>query len=236
MPEDRVKFIEQWYRNFVSHTNEKDVLVEKIADLADGRNFESCLEIGLGLSPYFAKILAPRFTRYLIVEKRIIKEDMPEGVELANQDWEKVSLDEKFDVIIASHVIYYFQDKKKAIDKMFKYLNTGGAIFFVINGKTGDYGPLKSAFSKMVKEKYKFTYDELLEIIKGRSYREYTVPSTIKFKNFEDLYNTLKISFDAWPKEYKSLKSEMIKYLKSQLKGKKFIIDQKIIEVIKLSE
>lgn len=85
----------------------------------------------------------------------------------------------------------------------------------------------------MVAADYKFTYDESMDLLKGKRIREYTVPSTIKFKNFEDLYQTLKISFDAWPKEYKDLKSKIIKYFKKNIKGNKFIIDQKIIEVEK---
>lgn len=146
---DEVKFVIEWYKNLVSHTDEKSVLVEKISDLLEGHGFDSCLEIGLGLSPYFARILAPKFKEYIIVEKRLLNKEMPRGVKLINNDWEQVNLkSKKFDVIIASHVIYYFKDKKKSLDKIFEHLNLGGFAFIVVNGKSGDYGPLKLLFLK----------------------------------------------------------------------------------------
>ncbi len=231
---NQVKFVVEWYKNLVSHTDEKSVLVEKISNLLEGRGFDSCLEIGLGISPYFARILAPKFKEYIIVEKRLMKKEMPRGIKLINNDWEKVNLKlKKFDVIIASHVIYYFKNKKKSLDKILEHLNPDGFAFIVVNGKSGDYGPLKLAFSKLVAADYKFTYDESMDLLKGKRIREYTVPSTIKFKNFEDLYQTLKISFDEWPSEYKRLKGEIIDYLKENIKSNKFVIDQKIIEIEK---
>jgi SAM-dependent methyltransferase len=228
---ENVRFVDEWYRTFISHSDEKDILVNKISDLIDRKKFHSCLEIGLGISPYFAEILGKHFNKYLIVEKRLYNHALPNKIGLINEDWETVKLNQKFDVIIASHVIYYFKDKKIAIQKMFKMLNPGGVIFFVVNGKSADYGPMKIAFSKMTRQPYVFTYDELMDIIGSRSYREYTVPSTIKFDHMEELYDILKISFDAWPKEYLELKDQIIRYLRSQLGSRRFIIDQKIIEV-----
>ena len=45
-------------------------------------------------------------------------------------------------MIIASHVIYYFKDKKKAFEKIFSHLKEGGRDFFVVNGK--EYGPFEN--------------------------------------------------------------------------------------------
>jgi len=233
MPVDKVEFREDWYRKFVSSTNEKDILIDKISDLLAGRKTTSCLEIGLGISPYFAQKLSSKFQRYFIIEKRIITEKIPEGVALINADFEYSEMTRKFDVIIASHVIYYFADNEKVIKKIFSLLNPGGTVFFVVNGKTADYGPLKLAFSKLIGSKYIFTYDSLLKLLTGEKHREYTVPSTILFADYEDLFITLKLSFDTYPEEYESLKSRVIEYLKKQVKGNKFIIDQKIIEVMK---
>ncbi|MCH7568567.1 MAG: methyltransferase domain-containing protein [Nanoarchaeota archaeon] len=228
-----VKFNVKWYKKFIESTNEKDLLVSKISDLLEGKPQNSCLEIGLGISPYFAQKLSKNFKKYIIVEKRIIKDKLPEGVEMINDDWENIKLDNKFDVIIASHVIYYFNNKKAALEKMFNTLNEGGRIIFVINGKTSDYGPLKFAFGDMIRKKYIFTYDKLLKLLKGRKFREYTLPSTIKFSSFEDLFETLKLSFNSCPEEYEKLKGRIIKYLKENIKGQSFIIDQKLIEVKK---
>jgi len=231
MPLEKVEFNESWYVKFVSHTDEKDLLVDKIKTLLQGRKIESCLEIGLGISPYFANKLRDLFKRYVIIEKRLIKNKLPEGVELINADWEKTKIEEKFDVIIASHVIYYFNNKKESINKILKLLKPGGIAFFAVNGKTADYGPLKNAFAKMIKTPYIFTYDELMKLLGEKFTKEYTVPSTISFSTYEDLFETLKISFDQYPEEYQELKEQIIKYMRNNIKGNKFIIDQKIIEV-----
>jgi len=201
-----VEFNLNWYKRLLEGTNEKEVLVSKIASFLEGKPHESCLEVGLGISPYFAQHLSKYFKKYIIVEKRFIDEKLPEGVELINKDWEELEIDQKFDVIIASHVIYYFNDKKKAFEKMFSQLKEGGRIFFVVNGNESDYGPLKLAFSKLIGEDYNFTYDELKELLKEKKIREYTLPSTINFTSYEDLFEILRISFDAYPDEYEKLK------------------------------
>ena len=180
-----VEFVLDWYKKFIESTNEKDLLVSKVSDLLEGKPKNSCLEIGLGISPYFAEKLSKLFKKYLIVERRLFKEKLPQGVELIQEDWENIRLNEKFDLIIASHVIYYFKDQKKAIEKMFDSLTENGRIFFVVNGKSSDYGPLKYAFAKMIDSEYEFTYDNLISLLEGRKIREYTFPSVINFDSYE---------------------------------------------------
>ena len=136
------------------------------------------------------------------------------------------------DVIVASHVIYYFRNKKKALAKMLASLNKDGRIFFVVNGSTADYGPLKIAFSKILDIKYEFTYDELKKLLQGKNFKEYTLPSVINFKTYEELHEILKLSFDTYPEEYEELKPQIIEYFKKNVRGKKFVIDQKIFEVV----
>ena len=233
MPQTFVEFNVDWYRKFVESTNEKEILVSKISDLLDGKPQTSCLEIGLGIEPYFANQLASRFQNYTIIEKRVVQTILPPAVTLINKDWEDVVLREKYDVITASHVFYYFRNKKQAVAKMFKALTDNGRVIFVVNGKESDYGPLKFSFARMLGTTYTFTYDELIKLLKGKRVKEYTLPSAIHFQSYEGLYETLRLSFDSYPKEYEQLKDDVITYLKMNVRGNNFIIDQKIIEVEK---
>ena len=228
-----VKFNIKWYERLLKNTNEKEVLVNKIASLLEGKSHESCLEIGLGTSPYYARRLSKYFKKYVIIENRLIKTPIPKTAELINEDWEKSDFNDKFDVIIASHVIYYFKDKEKSIRKILQSLNNDGRAYFVVNGKEADYGPLKAIFSEFLGEKYVFTYDELMNLIKDSKFREYTIPSTIHFNSYDELFETLRITFDHYPKEYEKMKDKMIKYLENHIKGSSFNVDQKIIEVYK---
>ncbi|MBD3252607.1 methyltransferase domain-containing protein [Candidatus Pacearchaeota archaeon] len=228
-----VEFNPEWYEKFIQSTDEKKVIISKISDILKNKPCESCLEIGLGTYPFFAEILSKNFEKYVVVEKQKQDFRLPERVELINNDWESVDLEEKFDVIIASHVFYYFKNKKRAVEKMFSHLNEDGRIIFVVNGKTADYGPIKLAFAKMINKKYLFTYDEVYELIKNHKIREYTSPTEVNFDSFEDLFETLKLIFDNHEEEYKNNKEKLIDYFKRNLKAGKFVVDMKILEVTK---
>lgn len=231
--QNMVEFYEDWYKNLMSHSNEKDLLVTKIKDLLKGKVHNSCLEIGLGVYAYFAEKLSPLFERYIIVEKRPTNPILPKGVQILKGDWEDIEIEEEFDVILASHVIYYFSDIKVAVEKMFNKLKEGGRIYFVVNGKESDYGPVKLAFAEMIGIPYVFTYDTIHSILDGKKVREYTTQASLSFKDHEDLYDVLKLSFDMYPEEYKTNKGKVIEWLKQNVRGDKFFIDQKIIEVTK---
>ncbi len=228
-----VEFYEDWYKNLINHSNEKDLLVNKIKDLLKGKVDDSCLEIGLGVYAYFAENLSSLFNKYLIVEKRAVEATLPRGVHLINGDWESTKIEEKFDVILASHVIYYFKDTKAAVEKMFDSLKEGGRVYFVVNGRESDYGPIKLAFAEMISVPYVFTYDTLHKILEGRKVREYTTQASLSFVDYDELYDVLKLSFDMYPEEYKANKDNVIQWLEQNIKGDKFFIDQKIIEVTK---
>lgn len=227
MPLSHVSFMADWYDRLVSRTNEKMILPDAIQSLLPSPH-ASCLEIGLGTSPFFASKLGSLFSRYVIVEKEIDLDVVPEGIEFVKIDWESFETDERFDVIIASHVLYYFRDKKAAVEKMLEHLTENGRVLFVVNGKDGDYGPLKNAFSNLSGYPYVFTYDELTAILEGVPYEEVSVPSTVAFSSPEDLFETLRLSFDQYPEEYETHKSELLRYFKDTLPNGTFTINQKI--------
>lgn len=227
-----VEFNRDWYEKLISRSNEKGLLVQKISDLI-GSKKQNCLEIGLGTSAYFSEKLSGKFDKYTIIEKENFTGKLKPNTNFIQGDFEKHEFKEKFDIIIASHVIYYFEDLEETIKKMLNLLNDNGEIFFVVNGSESDYGLIKYAFSNMINESYKFTYDILKSHLKNQKVTEYTIASNLGFESYEDLYETLKLSFDLYPKEYIENKDKVINWLKENIKGDKFFIDQKIIKVTK---
>lgn len=228
-----VDFYKEWYDNLVAHSNEKGLLVGKISDLLKGKTHDSCLEIGLGTSAYFSEKLSEYFNEYYIVEKNEFNEQLKSNVKLIHADFEEYILDKQFDVIIASHVVYYFRDLPQTIEKMMLSLKEGGRVYFVVNGKESDYGPVKDAFAEIINMPYVFTYDILKSELKKYKVKEYTTQASLSFVSYEDLYDTLRLSFDLYPTEYQEQKDKVIEWLKSNIKGDRFFIDQKIIEVTK---
>lgn len=228
-----VEFNKDWYNNLIAHSNEKGLLVQKISDLLQGKTHDSCLEIGLGTSAYFSQKLAPYFRRYMIIEKEPFMDSLLENVKLIQEDFEEAEFNEKFDVIIASHVVYYFRDLSRTVEKILSLLKDGGRVYFVVNGKESDYGPIKNAFGEFIHQPYDFTYDILKNELNNYRSREYTTQASISFASYEDLYEALRLSFDLFPKEYQENKERVIQWLQNNVKGDRFFIDQKIIEVSK---
>ena len=228
-----VEFQEDWYDNLIAHSNEKALLVDKIAALLQGQPHESCLEIGLGTSAHFADNLSSFFKEYWIVEKNEFAGKLPGNVKLIHDDIETVAVNNKFDVAIASHVVYYFNDLPKTVEKIMGLLKEGGRAYFVVNGKTADYGPIKNAFSRFINTPYTFTYDILKNELNDYRVREYTAQASLSFTSYEDLFESMRLSFDLYPKEYEENKENVVNWLKENVMGDTFFIDQKIIEVSK---
>lgn len=228
-----VQFYEEWYKDLINHSNEKFLLVDKISDLLKGKSHEKCLEIGLGTSAFFAENLSGQFSSYSIIEKEKFEGKLPTGVLYIQGDFENHDFTEKYDVIIASHVVYYFDNLEDSLNKMVSLLSDSGRIYFVVNGPESDYGPVKNAFATFINKPYVFTYDILKNALKPFKTREYTTQASLHFTNHEDLYNTLRLSFDLFPEEYKEQKENVIKWLEENIHGDKFFIDQKIFEVTK---
>jgi methylase of polypeptide subunit release factors len=226
-----VDFHKDWYNNLISHSNEKHLLVEKISDLLQGKTHENCLEIGLGTSAYFAERLSGLFEEYWVVEKNKFNHPVPSNVKLIEGDFEDVVLGKKFDVILASHVVYYFKDLPKTVQKIVDSLKENGRAYFVVNGKESDYGPIKDVFAIFINEPYAFTYDILKAALRSYQVKEYTTQASLSFNSYEDLYETLRLSFDLYPTEYEQQRQKVIDWLKQNVKGEKFFIDQKIIKV-----
>ena len=229
----KISFNQEWYDKLISKTDEKGLLLSKFKELLSDKGYKSCLEIGMGSSPYFAEKLHVLFEDYTIIEKEKYSGTLPKNVKIIQKKWEDTKISKKYDVIIASHVVYYFDNNKEAIKKMIDSLTEKGILIIVVNGDGLDYGPLKKKFSDLIKEKYVFTYHKIKDLINNESYVEYTAPSTILFEDSEDLFNTLKLSFDAYPEEYLKLKKEIIEYFDKNIQGNEFQINQKIIVINK---
>ena len=228
MPLDFVSFNAKWYDDLIAKTNEKYVLLDAFRQIISDES-ESCLEIGLGTSSFVLDHLGNHFKQYDIGEKEELQVNLPSHARLVLGDWESVNLKQKYDVIIASHVVYYFKDRATAIQKMMDALTDNGIAIIVVNGKDADYGPMKLAFSQLVGTDYKFTYDEIKDILANYNCVEYSTPSSLNFQVPSELFETLKLSFDQYPVEYEQHKQAMIQFFEERCQNKdKFVINQKV--------
>jgi len=229
-----VQFNPALFDSFIEKSNEKEVLVKGIKNLI-GEKKESCLEIGPGDFAFFYNSLSSLFSRYVVVEKESFSSFFPDNVFFIKSDWEDVELSEKFDVIIASHVFYYFNDKRGSLKKIISHLKEGGKAFIVVNGTGSDYGSFKKMFSNVSGKEYASTYEEVKKVLQGLGvdFSEHSLHSELYFSSYEELFNLLKLFFESCPFEYEKAKKEILAFFKENLTNGKFEFEQKIFEIKK---
>jgi len=147
-----------------------------------------------------------------------------------NADWESYQPAGDANIVLASHVVYYFQDKPAAVHKMLDTLSPEGRALFVVNGNDADYGPLKLAFAEMIGKLYSFTVDELRETLGDRVVGEHVVRSELDFESPQKLFEALRLSFDNHPQEYEQHRSAILDYFRTTVSSRHFGINQVIIE------
>lgn len=230
-----LKFEQDWYKSLIENGDEKSLIGKFIQKLFLEDKINNFLEVGMGTKPFFAYLLSSQVKNYKIVEKEnLIDLLLPENTEFINDDFEKVVLKEKYDLILLSHVIYYFQNLKKSIGKAVSLLEKEGKAIFVVNGPFNDYGRLKKAFSEITNTSWTFTYDRLKECLHEFSYEEFSFESTIKFETFEDLYECTRLFFDVYPTEFNENKNAIITWMSNNIRNNEFKMDQKLIVINKL--
>ncbi len=109
-----VEFNSEWYRKLIENSSEKVSLVNVIKELLGKRTYGSCLDIGLGLYPFFAQQLSSNFKKYTIIEKEKIIATIPKNVKIVYDDWEDIKLNDKFDHDLALE--FFSQKSEKYID------------------------------------------------------------------------------------------------------------------------
>lgn len=231
---EKLKFVPEWYDHLIENGNEKFELAHFIKDHLLNCDTKKLLEIGMGTQPIFSEILAKHVAKYTIIEKEFIPNiRAPANVAIIQKDYEEAIIGGAFDLIILSHVIYYFSDLGKAIKKTLNLLRRNGKAVFVVNGIKNDYGLVKHAFAEISGRQFEFTYNRLLEAIRlqGLEFEEFTIETSIHFESYQVLYERLRLFFDLFPKEYSQNKNKVINWLKNNIKASKFFMDQKIIVV-----
>jgi SAM-dependent methyltransferase len=228
---EKLKFKSEWYKQIVENSNEKTRLANFIKNTFLQQKIEALLEIGMGIEPIFSNILSEKVGRYVIIEKESVSAaiKIPPNVQIVEGDFENKQIEDNFDLIILSHVIYYFLDLESAIQRAFRLLNEKGKLIFIVNEISGDYAHTKEAFAEIAGITFTYTYDLLKHVLQHRIYEEHTVETYITFDSHANLYEYLRLFFDLFPNEYSANREKITRWLKNNINGHKFYINQKVI-------
>ncbi|SHL35066.1 Methyltransferase domain-containing protein [Chitinophaga jiangningensis] len=229
MTTDSLLFNQQYFNEFTRQSDEKTIIINSIRKLIAHEKPQSCLEIGMGTTPVFHQQLGPYFQHYTVVEKNTDGVPLPAEVQVITCSWEEAQLSRQYDLIIASHVFYYFQHKQEAIDKMLSCLTENGMLIIVVNGQEEDYGPLKEYFYQNIQRDYQPTYPQVMRALAGKNHLTFSVPAAIHYPDHETLYHSLSLFFDQYPTPYRLHQHNIITYLRQTLGQRPFKLYQKII-------
>ena len=208
------EFPENLFEQFVRHSNEKVKVESAILNLLNKIQPTTILNIGAGLDTLTSSELFPLSVKNItLLEKssNYAHTYNKKNVTVINNDFEKWSSNQKYDVILASHVLYYFQDKSNAIDKMLSLLSKDGVILFVTHKPKGDYKRIKDL---VFKRNYAYSYDNLINILhKSNSHiKEIEIECTVRANNSDELCEAVKLWFEMDLKTYVQCKPEILKF------------------------
>ena len=221
------------FEAYTRHTNEKEVLRDSISELISTYNPKKVLEIGSGFGDVVKQV--PPQTHYTVVEKNAgFHQTTSDSVVFIDSSWEDYETDKQFDVIIASHVIFYLkQDPEVVISSILDKLSPGGKAILVFNAPTGDYAELKKHIYYLKSEACSFTYEKFRDYLQQIILDEFDVESQVTTTSIDETYRILRFLFeddlDVYLRNEKSIK-EKIRIL---TEDKQFTITNRLVIISK---
>lgn len=194
------------FEDFVNHSDEKLKVEREIINILTKQNPNTLLNIGSGFDTISKSAdfeINPQIT---IVEKNTsyVQSYIDKNIEVIHADFEFWNTEKKFDAVLASHVLYYLNDKKESVRKVLNLLNNNGIALFVAHKPTQDYKKLKDFVFGIKGKKYTYTYDTLKTILEGLgvNFDEINVDCEINAKSVDELYKVLRLWFEMDLKTY----------------------------------
>jgi SAM-dependent methyltransferase len=203
------------FENFINHSNENEKVEEQILSLLNEVKPQNMLNIGAGFDTLSQLKLFPDSIKDItIVEKNTsyVSSYVDEKTTVIHSDFEKWSSTEKFDVILASHVLFYLKDKKKAVEQVLSHLNEGGRAIFVLNKPNGNYKKLKDYVFGFQGKKYSYTYDKLVSALNeiDVKFEERDIECSIEARDGGELYKSMRLWFEMDLNNYYQHEKEII--------------------------
>lgn len=189
------------FENFISHSDEKSKVENEILNVLSEKSPRSILNVGSGFDNLSKSENFPSSVENItLVEKNTSYVQSYDNLNLnvIQTDFEQWDSEEKFDIVIVSHVFYYFKDKQKSLNKIMSLLNDGGVAIFVVHLPDGDYKKVKDLVFGFEGKKYTYTYEKLVNLVISSEFNfvEKRVDCVLQAKSNEDLYKIMRLWFE----------------------------------------
>lgn len=182
------------FEKFISHTDEKKVLVEEISKEIDKYSVESLLDIGAG-NGSLSIPLSKKVRRYLAVEpnENFVSRLREAGLEVVGNKFPSI-ISDTFDMALSSHSISYKRDSfKPFITKAWKLVKPRG-VFLIITfrGQEDDWTRLMKDLGENHEDKNRVGFNQIIEILSSiGKVKTRKVITQLKTDNLEDMMQAL---------------------------------------------
>jgi ubiquinone/menaquinone biosynthesis C-methylase UbiE len=136
------------YLNFlIKYSNEKEVLSKEILNYFQPTKDMTFLDIGAGEGSITTNIASlVKETTAIESNHGLANQLRQNSIKVIEADYQSIDLDKKFDLVLASHVIYYFESVNwlSMVGKMYRGLNEGGKLCVVFFANSGGFYELFS--------------------------------------------------------------------------------------------
>ncbi|MFO0718506.1 MAG: class I SAM-dependent methyltransferase [Candidatus Paceibacterota bacterium] len=154
--------------------------------------------------------------------------DIKTGARFFKGKWEDLNLDEKFDVILASHIwghFHYEKTTRKSFEKALNSLTPKGKIILCYNSNDDFVGKLVNFCNTIFND---FQYDIFDESLLDNP-KIVNFSLTLKCKDFGELADLVQVLIIVPDTEFESKKAEIESFLRNNLEKPEFAINQKLV-------
>jgi|GEM_PF-3330820 len=130
------------YTIFTKLSDHKQKALERILANVKECKTKSLLDVGAG-DGALSIPLSTKFGKVVAIDKNpVLTEALRRnGISAITSRWEDVQLEKSFDVVLASHFLYYIEPRlrKRAVQKMYESLSPGGKLILIVNKEDDDF-------------------------------------------------------------------------------------------------
>ncbi len=223
---------DQWEK-YLSYTNEKQLILDKILQVAKPKREWSFLDVGAGTGEITIP-LSQLVGKTTIVEEskaqvdKLLKKNS--FLDIYNKKFEYVILARKFDLTLMSLVLMHMDNWNKVIEKLLSLTKPEGYMFIVHHLESGDLRELLSTFRQSIsgrEEERRGKIEDVSQIIQnlGEAPKMEKVTATITIPSVKEAVDLCEFFFHKPVKEYsRQIVSILEDYFESKTQKGKVVL------------
>ncbi len=223
--------LEKNFHKFKDLTKEEFFIAQEIKKHLDIRDTDTILDVGCA-DGNLSRSLTENSTNITFLD--VNEFDFSPQEKFIHSSFEEAEIDEKYDIILTSHVWGHFY-RNNSFDFCFKkaldLIKEDGKLIVVHNSNKDFTGSLIDLSKTLFKE---VEFDVFLdEFLKNVNYKEYYFDVNLKAANYRELAELIQVLLIVPDALYYAKIDEIIKFLEKNLEKPEFPINQKLLIIEK---